>query len=69
DPKAHVLKDENLTWEQFNEAAPRMILVMRENDWLDDRIDMHVAFWSALQNHHWWHDFNAHKQQALLLYQ
>ncbi|KAG1809924.1 uncharacterized protein HD556DRAFT_1223149 [Suillus plorans] len=69
DPKAHVLKDENLTWEQFNEAAPRMIMIMRENDWLDDRIDMHVAFWSALQNHRWRHDFDAHKQRALLLYQ
>ncbi|KAG1901671.1 uncharacterized protein F5891DRAFT_1187126 [Suillus fuscotomentosus] len=69
DPKVHMLKDENLTWEQFNEAAPCMISVMRENDWLDDRIDMHVAFWLALQNHRWWHDFNAHKQRALLLYQ
>jgi hypothetical protein len=46
-----------------------MIMLMKENDWPDDRIDMHIAFWSALQNHRWCHNFDAHKQQALLLYQ
>lgn len=69
DPKVQIAKDENLTWEQFNEAAPRMIVLMKENDWPDDRIDMHVSFWSALQNHRWRHDFDTHKQRALLLYQ
>ncbi|KAG1717344.1 hypothetical protein EDB19DRAFT_1900328 [Suillus lakei] len=44
DPKAQVLKDDNLTWEQFNEAAPCMIISMKENDWPVDRVDMHVAF-------------------------
>ncbi|KAG2746296.1 hypothetical protein P692DRAFT_20739599 [Suillus brevipes Sb2] len=62
DPKAHVIKDENLSWEQFNEAAPRMIAIMKENDWPDDRVNMHIAFWSALQNHRWRHDFDVHKQ-------
>jgi hypothetical protein len=65
----HIVKDENLTWEQFNEAAPQMIMLMKENDWPDNRIDMHITFWSALQNHRWRHDFNVHKQRALLLYQ
>ncbi|KAG2148160.1 uncharacterized protein EDB93DRAFT_1085123 [Suillus bovinus] len=62
DPKAQIVKDENLTWEQFNEAAPRMIVLMKENDWPDDRVAMHVSFWSALQNHRWRHDFDTHKQ-------
>jgi hypothetical protein len=44
DPKAQIIKDENLTWEQFNEAAPRMIALMKENDWPDDRVDMHISF-------------------------
>jgi len=69
DPKAQIVKDENLTWEQFNEAAPRMVTLMKENDWPDDRINMHISFWSALQNHRWRHDFDVHKQRALLLYQ
>ncbi|KAG1893905.1 uncharacterized protein F5891DRAFT_1131121 [Suillus fuscotomentosus] len=60
DPKAQVIKDENITWEQFNEST---------NDWPDDRINMHISFWSALQNHRWCHNFDAHKQRALLLYQ
>ncbi|KAG2357194.1 hypothetical protein BDR07DRAFT_1490988 [Suillus spraguei] len=69
DPKAQVLKDENLTWEHFNEAVPCMIATMNENDWPADRVDMHIAFWSTLQNHCWRHTFDAHKQCALLLYQ
>jgi hypothetical protein len=59
---------QNLTWEQFNEVAPNMIALMKENDWPDNRIDMHISFWSALQNHHWRHDFDDHKQHMLLLY-
>lgn len=69
DPKVQVTKDENLTWEQFNESAPRMVASMKQNDWPDDRINMHITFWSALQNHRWRHDFDIHKQRALLLYQ
>lgn len=69
DPKAQIVKDENLTWEQFNEAAPRMVTIMKDNDWPDDRVDMHIAFWSMLKNHRWLHNFNTHKQRALLLYQ
>ena len=69
DPKAVVTKDENLSWEEFNEAAPRMITFMKTYDWPQDRIDMHVAFWSALQTHRWRHAADPLKQRALLLYQ
>jgi len=68
DPKAQVIKDKNLTWEQFNEAAPCMITLMKENDWPNDRVNMFISFWSALQNHRWRHDFGVHKQRVLLLY-
>ncbi|KAG2098270.1 uncharacterized protein F5147DRAFT_656154 [Suillus discolor] len=44
DPKAQVIKDKNLTWEQFNESAPHMITLMKKNDWPDDRVDMHISF-------------------------
>lgn len=70
DPKASaVVKDENLAWEEFNEAAPRMITMMKTQDWPDDRVHMHVQFWSALQNHRWRHAPDPLKQRALLLYQ
>jgi hypothetical protein len=56
DPKASpVTKDECLTWEEFNEVAPRMILSMRIYDWPNDQVQMHVQFWTALQEHRWHH--------------
>ncbi|KAG2114397.1 hypothetical protein DEU56DRAFT_748978, partial [Suillus clintonianus] len=43
DPKASaVVKDEHLSWEQFNEAAPHMILMMKVHNWPNDRVDMHI---------------------------
>jgi hypothetical protein len=37
DPKAApVIKDENLSWEDFNEVAPRIISMMKVHDWPDD---------------------------------
>ena len=70
DPKAApVTKDESLTWEEFNEAAPCMILSMKMHDWPDDRVNMHIQFWMALQSHRWRHAPDVLKQKALLLYQ
>jgi hypothetical protein len=69
DPKTVVTKDENLSWEDFNQAAPRMISTMKLQDWPEDRIDMHIHFWSALQTHRWRHAPDPLKQRALLLYQ
>jgi ribosomal protein S15P/S13E len=69
DPKSVITKDENLSWEEFNEAAPRMITAMKLNDWPEDRVLMHVQFWTALQNHRWRHSFDELQRRALLLYQ
>ncbi|KAG1722437.1 uncharacterized protein EDB91DRAFT_1256058 [Suillus paluster] len=69
DPKAAaIIKDKHLSWEEFNEAAPRMITMMRVQDWPDNHIDMHIQFWSTLQNHHWLHSPDQLKQHTLLLY-
>ncbi|KAG2096075.1 uncharacterized protein F5147DRAFT_716935 [Suillus discolor] len=70
DPKsAPIVKDENLSWENFNEAAPCMIASMKLHDWPDDRVDMHIQFLCALQSHRWRHAPDTLKQRALLLYQ
>lgn len=66
---ATVVKDKDLTWEEFNEAALRMIAAMKVYGWPTDRIDMHIDFWSALQNHRWRLAPDTLKQRALLLYQ
>ena len=69
DPRAVISEDENLSWEEFNQAAPRMINAMKENSWPEARIDMHIQFWSSLQNHRWRHAHDVIKQRALLVYQ
>ncbi|KAG1875508.1 hypothetical protein DFJ58DRAFT_909995 [Suillus subalutaceus] len=70
DPKAApVTKDEHLTWEEFNEAAPRIVVFMKMHDWPDDRVNMHIQFWTAIQAHRWRHSPDPLQQRALLLYQ
>ncbi|KAG1744540.1 uncharacterized protein EDB91DRAFT_1272466 [Suillus paluster] len=69
DLKAVITKDENFSWEEFNEAAPCMVIAMKQQEWPEDRINMHISFWTALQNHHWCHAIDTLKQRALLLYQ
>ncbi|KAG1811107.1 uncharacterized protein BJ212DRAFT_1524786 [Suillus subaureus] len=52
DPKAvPIVRDEHLSWEEFNEAAPRMVTSMRQHDWPEERVEMHIQFWYALQAH------------------
>ncbi|KAI5986880.1 hypothetical protein EDD15DRAFT_2553574, partial [Pisolithus albus] len=67
--RSTVIKDEDLTWEQFGEASVRLIAAMREHDWQKDRVDMHVKFWTALEVHPWRRSTYNHLKQALLLYQ
>ncbi|KAG1856332.1 hypothetical protein DFJ58DRAFT_622683, partial [Suillus subalutaceus] len=67
--KTIITKDKNLTWEELNEAAPRMITTMQQHKWPEDYINMYISFWTALQNHRWRHVSDILKQQALLLYQ
>ncbi|KAG0696147.1 hypothetical protein DFH29DRAFT_215429 [Suillus ampliporus] len=62
DPKSSITRDENLTWEEFNKVALWMISSMKIHDWPEDRVDMHVQFWSALQTHCWCHALDQLKQ-------
>ncbi|KIN95995.1 hypothetical protein M404DRAFT_164401, partial [Pisolithus tinctorius Marx 270] len=61
--------DEDLTWEQFGEASMRLISAMKEHDWEEERVDMHVDFWMAIEAHPWQRSPRAHLKRALLLYQ
>ncbi|KAI6016681.1 hypothetical protein PISMIDRAFT_84510, partial [Pisolithus microcarpus 441] len=49
--KSTIIKDEDLTWEQFGEASVHFLEAMREHDWQEDRVEMHVKFWTTLENH------------------
>ncbi|KIN93568.1 hypothetical protein M404DRAFT_170929 [Pisolithus tinctorius Marx 270] len=67
--KSSVIKDEDLTWEQFREASMHLISTMKEHNWEEERVDMHVGFWMAIKAHPWQHSLHAHLKRALLLYQ
>ncbi|KIO01107.1 hypothetical protein M404DRAFT_151051 [Pisolithus tinctorius Marx 270] len=49
--KSVVIKDEDLTWEQFGEAVIHMVDAMRDHDWPEESVKMHVDFWLALEGH------------------
>ncbi|KAI6141131.1 hypothetical protein EDD17DRAFT_1499303 [Pisolithus thermaeus] len=60
--KLAVIKDKDLTWEQFGEAAVCLMNTMREHDWQKDRVNMHVKFWTALEEHPWCHSPHNHQK-------
>ncbi|KAG1744410.1 hypothetical protein EDB19DRAFT_1632713, partial [Suillus lakei] len=65
DPKSPpIIKDENLSWEDFNKAIPCMISSMKMHDWPEDRINMHIQFWVVLQSHCWHHAPDMLKQKS-----
>ncbi|KAI6106001.1 hypothetical protein EDD16DRAFT_1442528, partial [Pisolithus croceorrhizus] len=67
--KSAIIKDEDLTWEQFGKAAVCLMNAMREHDWQKDRVDMHVKFWTVLEEHPWCRSPHNHLKCTLLLYQ
>ncbi|KIK97619.1 hypothetical protein PAXRUDRAFT_135989, partial [Paxillus rubicundulus Ve08.2h10] len=67
--KTPVIQDENLTWEQFEQAALQMIDAMHNHEWRDNHIEMHLKLWTALKNHPWHHSHSKYSPKALLRYQ
>lgn len=64
-----ISRDEDLSWEEFLEAAPRMINFMKVTEWADSHVRMFVDFWSSLQKHEWRFASNEFAKRALLVYQ
>ncbi|KIK77592.1 hypothetical protein PAXRUDRAFT_166363, partial [Paxillus rubicundulus Ve08.2h10] len=67
--KTPVIQDENLPWEQFEQAVLHMIEAMQDQEWREDCIEMHLKFWMALENHPWQHSHSKYSPKALLHYQ
>ncbi|KAI6027163.1 hypothetical protein EDC04DRAFT_2573124 [Pisolithus marmoratus] len=67
--KWSVMKDKDLSWEEFSEAAHCLATAMRENNWPKERIDSHIKFWLALESHPWRHGICEISKWALLAYQ
>ncbi|KAF8960393.1 hypothetical protein BDZ97DRAFT_1639729, partial [Flammula alnicola] len=64
-----VIDDANLTWDEFMQAATRMLHHMQLKRWQDDRVEMFREFWSNLQLHRFRYSEDPVEQRALLLYQ
>ena len=64
-----LIADEDLSWEDFIKATPRIVVSMRDNDWAEDRIQMFVDFWTAIHKHPWRHATDRFSQRVLFTYQ
>jgi hypothetical protein len=64
-----VVEDQDLDWEDFCIAAPRMIEAMGRANWPPERIQMMSNFWANLQEHPFRSSGAPFEQKALLLYQ
>ena len=64
-----VTDDKDIRWEDFCQAAPRMIVAMEEADWPHDRITMLAKFWGNLQVHELRSSRDPLDQKTLLVYQ
>ncbi|KAF8136205.1 hypothetical protein EV363DRAFT_1158646, partial [Boletus edulis] len=67
--KSDVVQDENLTFEQFGQATLRLMSAMVNNGWQQNHVDMHVCFWSNIENHEWRYSHIKTEQRALMHYQ
>jgi hypothetical protein len=66
---AGVTDDKDILWEDFCQAAPRMIVAMEEADWPQDRVTMLAKFWGNLQVHELRSSRDPLDQKTLLIYQ
>jgi hypothetical protein len=64
-----VLEDKNILWEDFCQAAPRMIVAMEEADWTKERVAMLAEFWGKLMVHELRSSTDPLDQKTLIVYQ
>ena len=64
-----VTEDRNILWEDFCQAAPRMIVAMEEADWPQECVAMLAKFWGNLQIHELRSSRDPLDQRTLIVYQ
>ena len=64
-----VIEDRYILWEDFCQAAPRMIIAMEEADWPQERVAMLAKFWGNLQIHELRSSRDPLDQKTLIVYQ
>ena len=65
----NVVKDSNLSWDEFCIITPHMILAMSQSEWPPNCIAMMTEFWSNLNMHLFRSSRDLLDRDALLLYQ
>jgi hypothetical protein len=66
--RSNVTQDENLSMEQFRQSSVCMVPFMYDHGWDHPHVQMHIQFWSTLENHKWRNSRNKNQQHALLVY-
>ncbi|EIW83631.1 hypothetical protein CONPUDRAFT_162986, partial [Coniophora puteana RWD-64-598 SS2] len=71
DPKAPVVPDSQLSFEDLSFASTHMITAMRNHHWEKERVDQLYEFWRVLLGHPWWYSLDGSQlyRNALLAYQ
>ncbi|RXW18937.1 hypothetical protein EST38_g6914 [Candolleomyces aberdarensis] len=66
-----IVKDEDLSWEDFTASYLRALNAMANSGWPQDRVQMFARFWSGVQLHPWHStlDPTGCDRRALLIYQ
>jgi hypothetical protein len=64
-----VTDDKNILWEDFCQAAPRMIVAMEDAGWPQERVAMLAKFWGNLQVHDLRTSKDPLDQKTLIVYQ
>ncbi|KIK73233.1 hypothetical protein PAXRUDRAFT_112786, partial [Paxillus rubicundulus Ve08.2h10] len=49
--KALLIKDEDLSWEEVGQAHFHMINAMRQCEWANAHVQMHIDLWLAIETH------------------
>ena len=64
-----MVKDSNLSWDEFCITMPCMILAISQSEWPPNHIAMMTGFWSNLNTHPYRFSRELLDRNALLLYQ
>ncbi|KIK73042.1 hypothetical protein PAXRUDRAFT_21293 [Paxillus rubicundulus Ve08.2h10] len=67
--KETIIPDKDHMWAEIDEAAPRLLLAMKENGWDKERVQSHLQFLMALSAHKFRHDADGYGMCALIVYQ
>lgn len=67
-PSRAALDDEDLSWEAFCNACPRLVKAAAAAQWTDERVDILAGFFGGILSHTWRGSRDPLQQQTLQVY-